>query len=524
VSPSRAEPTSYDRVPYISLPFAQTHPDRLAAIARMFALAPADVSRCRVLELGSASGGNLIPMAANLPGSQFVGIDLSQRQVDDGKTVIAGLGLSNIRLEHASILDVDRTWGKFDYILCHGVYSWVDAVVQDAILRICHENLAPQGVAYVSYNTYPGWHMREAVRHMMRYHAGQFEEPSEQIEQARALLAFLASASRSSGAYGELLNGEVERLGRAGDSYLFHEHLEQTNAPLYFHQFIERAERAGLLYLSEASVSDMLTSHFPADVAQTLERISPDILHLEQYMDFVRNRQFRQTLLCHKGLRPQRALTPAFMRGLMASSRARPETLPVDLSAGAPLVVWNGKQRGDVSLPATKAAFLILMERWPEAIDVETLCAESLERAAPVLGESTVEQARVGVMGDLFGAVMYGMVQLHTVPPRCTRTPSDRPRAHPVAAYQAQHGNIAVNAHHESLQFDDFAGEVLRLADGERTRAQMLEALVARHASGALVVERDGKAMTSPDVARRVLAERLEQAVAGLAKSAVLVS
>ena len=118
-------------------------------------------------------------------------------------------------------------------------------------------------MAYVSYNTYPGWHMREMVRHMMRYHAGQFADPREQVEQARALLTFLASASADTGPYGQLLTAEVERLGRAPDSYLFHEHLERTNLPIYFHQFIERAEHAGLQYLSEAVVSEMLTSHFP---------------------------------------------------------------------------------------------------------------------------------------------------------------------------------------------------------------------------------------------------------------------
>jgi methyltransferase-like protein/2-polyprenyl-3-methyl-5-hydroxy-6-metoxy-1,4-benzoquinol methylase len=519
-----SEPTSYDHVPYTSLAFSQTHPDRLATIARMFSLMPADVSRCRVLELGSASGGNLIPMAVNLPDSELVGMDLSRRQVEDARGVIAALGLRNIRMEHASILDIDDRWGQFDYILCHGVYSWVDSPVQDKILQICAANLTPQGVAYVSYNTYPGWHMREMVRHMMRYHAGRFEEPTEQVEQARALLAFLASASNGRGPYGELLNQEVERLGRASDSYLFHEHLEQTNAPCYFHQFTERAERAGLMYLSEASVSDMLTSHFPPAVAETLERISPDILHLEQYMDFVRNRQFRQTLLCRKDVKPKRALTPAFMHGLLVSSRAIPEKAPVDLSSTAPVVFWNGKQRADVLLPASKAAFTVLMERWPEAIEVDALCEEAIERVAPYLGETPIDEARRAVMGDLFGAVMYGMVHLHSVPPRCTNAPSDSPKAHPLAAYQASVGKVVVNAHHDTFDLDAFALEVLKLADGQRTREGMLDVLLALHADGRLVLEQEGTTITEPGAARTILADRLNQAIALLTRSALLVA
>lgn len=516
--------TSYDKVPYGSLAFAQTHPDRLATIARMFGLSPANVSKCRVLELGCASAGNLIPMAFSLPGSEFIGVDLSLHQVNEGRATISALGLSNIRIEHASILDIDRDWGTFDYIICHGVFSWVEAPVQDKILEIARDNLAPDGIAYISYNTYPGWHMREMVRHMMRYHAGQFEEPPEQIEQARALLTFLASASEHSGPYGELLSAEVERLSRASDSYLFHEHLEQTNSPLYFHQFVERAERVGLMYLSEAAVSDMLTGQFPAPVAETLERISPDILHLEQYMDFVRNRHFRQTLVCHKQLRPTRALTPAFMHGLMVSSPAVAETTPLDLSPDTIVVFKNGTQRADIRMPATKAALAVLMERWPQAIDVDELCATALERAALHLSEVSVDEARYSTMGDLFGGVMYGMIELHTQPPPCTNSPSERPRAHPVALHQAASGDLVVNAHHHMLRLEAISLEVLKLADGHRRISDILDELLARFERGAIELESDGQPVTAPEIARAILSDRLETTLVSLARGAVLLA
>src|SRR5262249_30408638 len=162
----------YDEVPYSSKPFPQTHPDNLATVATLFGMTPPPVERCRVLELGCAAGGNLLPLAAALPGSRFVGIDLSRRQIDDGRPGREALGLRNFRLRHRSILDVGADFGQFDYILCHGVYSWVPAPVQDKILEVCAGHLAPNGVAYVSYNTYPGWHIPGAVRAMMRYHAG----------------------------------------------------------------------------------------------------------------------------------------------------------------------------------------------------------------------------------------------------------------------------------------------------------------------------------------------------------------
>src|SRR5262249_50612084 len=99
--------TSYDEVPYESLPFAQTHPDRLATVATLFGMRPAPADRSRVLELGCAAGGNLIPMALALPQSRFLGTDLSGRQIADGQKVVGALGLTNIELKHLSITEVD---------------------------------------------------------------------------------------------------------------------------------------------------------------------------------------------------------------------------------------------------------------------------------------------------------------------------------------------------------------------------------------------------------------------------------
>jgi methyltransferase-like protein/trans-aconitate methyltransferase len=516
--------SSYDQIPYTSLAFPQTHPDHLAVIARIFGLSPPDVAACRVLELGCAGGGNVIPMAFNLPRSEFVGIDLSREQVLDAQTSIASLGLRNIRVEQASILDIDKEWGEFDFIICHGVFSWVERAVQEKSLAIASQNLTANGIAYVSYNTYPGWHMREMVRDMMRYHAGQFSDPKEQVEQARALLMFLASASKDTGAYHQLLTGEAERLSRSPDSYVFHEHLERTNLPLYFHQFVERAEAAGLQYLSEAVVSEMLTSLFPAPVAATLERISPDLLHLEQYMDFVRNRQFRQTLLCHAALRPARALNPDVLHGLMMSSPAEADSAAHDLTPGVPIAFVSGTRRASVTSPASKAALIVLTERWPCAIEVGELLQTALERAMPFASGQSNDGMRHAMLEDLFGGVMHGLIELHTQPPPCTHQISDTPRAHPVAAFQAETGRIVVNAHHAMSELDAMSAEILKLADGRRRREDMIDVLVEWFETGRLALEHEGTALTDPHAARALLSSRVDAALATLRRSALLVA
>src|SRR5262249_54229313 len=153
------------------------------------------ISSCRVLEIGCASGGNIIPMAEQLPGSRFVGIDLSPVQVAAGQRTIERTRLTNVELRNTSVLDVDECLGTFDYVVSHGVYSWVPPAVQNKILEVCSRNLAPNGIAYVSYNTYPGWHMRGLIREMMCYHTARFHDAQTRIRQARALLDFLAKSA-----------------------------------------------------------------------------------------------------------------------------------------------------------------------------------------------------------------------------------------------------------------------------------------------------------------------------------------
>ncbi len=284
---SSGRPTTYDVVPWVALAHEETHPDRLATIATLYGMSPPPVETCRVLELGCAQGGNLIPMALDLPGARFLGIDLSSRQIAEGVASIEALGLTNLELRTASILDVDEGYGTFDYILCHGVYSWVPDLVRDKILAICAENLSPHGVAYLSYNVYPGWHTRGLMRDMMNYHAGQFTEPTTQVRQARAILGFIVQAVRyPESPYARQLADETAELGNDADWYLYHEYLESDNRPFYFHEFAASATKRGLQYLASAFFRSWDTN-LPLQTQRPLEKLAPDRIRREQYLDLL---------------------------------------------------------------------------------------------------------------------------------------------------------------------------------------------------------------------------------------------
>ena len=155
---------AYDRVPYPDSAAPETHPRYLEAVALLSGMQPADLTSCRVLEIGCASGRNLLPMACEFPGSQFVGVDLAGEQIDEATSIARQLQLDNVDFHHASLTDINESWGEFDYILCLGVLSWVLPETQNEILSALGSHLSPHSVGVISYKTYPGWYQLDVLR------------------------------------------------------------------------------------------------------------------------------------------------------------------------------------------------------------------------------------------------------------------------------------------------------------------------------------------------------------------------
>jgi methyltransferase-like protein/ubiquinone/menaquinone biosynthesis C-methylase UbiE len=526
--PDRPTATSYDEVPYPSYSFAQTHPDRLATLATLFGLSPPPVEHCRVLELGCASGGNLIPMAEGLPHSEFVGIDLSSRQIADGQAAAAKLGLKNVTLGQANVVDVPDGFGPFDYIIAHGLYSWVPREVQDKILSVCKRSLAPNGVAYVSYNTYPGWHARGAVREMMRFHARQVTDPKERVAQARALLDFLAeSAPSRRPAYVEMLKDEQLLLRSRLDPYVLHEHLTEVNEPVYFHEFVERAARHGLQYLAEAEVSTMMPRWLGPATAAALAKLGDDSLGREQYLDFVTNRAFRQTLLCHHEVPLRRVMKPEAVMAFRITSPARCTSAQPNLRPGRPeeFRAPTGTTLGtDHAL--TKAALLHLEEVWPRCLTFDALQAAARTRLAeggPVVQVAAAyDRDTQELAGTLLQAFTADVVELHAYEPAFVVEPGVRPVASGWARLQAAGSDHVTNRRHELVPLDDLARFALSQLDGSRDRPALLEAVLRQVTAHGLVVQQHGQPVTDPGRLRDVLAHGLEVKLRGLGKSALL--
>ena len=518
--------TSYDEVPYESHPYPQTHPSRLAAVATLFGLNPPPVDTARVLELGCAGGGNIIPMAEAFPTATFVGVDLSARQVEDGRALVRDAGLTNVDLRHASITDVDETYGTFDYVVCHGVFSWVPAAVQDTVLDVCARRLAPNGVAYVSYNTYPGWHMRGMIRDMMRFHAARFASPHERTRQARALLDFLADSVRPDSPYAALLRQELEALRHQSDHYLYHEHLEEVNDPLYFHQFVDRLAPRGLRYLGEARVGTMLADGLGEGVEKALRLLATDQVQTEQYLDFLRNRMFRETLVTHARNAPQWQIQADRVARLHVASATRPVgDGPPDVRSAEAVRYRTAAGVGlTADRPVLKAAMAVLEAAWPGTVPFGDLLRDSralLGRDADAGTEA--EDGRALASAVLNGFLTSDVVELHGAPVAAARAAGERPRALAAARVRAGAGRSAATARHEVARLTDLERHLVPLLDGTRDRAALADALAASVAAGRLHLAQNGRPVTRADEARAALAAVLDQALHNVAQQGLLV-
>ena len=464
----------YDEVHYPSAVYSQTHPDRLAMMATLFGMTPAPVERCRVLELGCGDGWNLITMAHGLPGSEFTGIDLAAKPIARGNALVAQLGLKNVSLRAMDVADA-ADLGEFDYIIAHGFYSWVPQRVREKVMALCGRNLAANGVAYVSYNAYPGNHMRDMVRGMMRYHTAHFAEPGQKIRQARGLVKFLAESKEPREVYHQVLGQELERVGKYTDPAFFHDDLSSINQPFYFHEFMADASPHGLQFLAEADMTDNRRGIHPPHVEAVLAGLDPaDIVGRQQYLDFLKCRAFRQTLLCRSGVRLDRDVPPERVCGMRVAGEIRAASATPDLHSRAAEIFYEPKKAEiETDRPLVKVAFAKLGALWPECLHFRELLAHSMAELGRSGAEETAEDTE-NLGAALVQAHEAGFIEfrMHRAP--FVTEPGERPRASALAQLQLSHGDRVTTMLHQVAHIQDPLGrELLRLMDGTRDRSAL---------------------------------------------------
>ncbi|HKY69426.1 MAG TPA: class I SAM-dependent methyltransferase [Gammaproteobacteria bacterium] len=518
------EPNPYDEVQYLSHPYHQTHPDHLYTLGRLFGVEAVPYSEAHVLELGCASGGNIIPMAANAPLGQYLGIDLAKKQIEAGQSNIQELGLKNIKLEHQSIQNFDSSSEKFDYIICHGIYSWVDSEVRDKIMSVCHNHLKPNGIAYVSYNTFPGWNMVKSVRDMMLYHAQNFESPQRRAQEARGILKFIVDGLEGENSpYALLLRNEINLLSKQPDSYLLHDHLESVNYPVYLYQFVEHANKYKLAYLSDTPLFTMYPNNLPKKVADELNKIH-DIVRVGQYMDFVRNQRFRCTLLCHQEHKINRNLNTDDITKFHVAYNGKPTTISEDkFKEGEPVEFVGSGITLTVRNYLSKVAMTILNEAKGLPMNYNELVDKVMSRAK----ESDRNKVQITLNRDLnlLRLALGGLVTLHSSLPNYLLNVTEKPQVMSFVRYQAKEGPMVTNQRHQVVGLNPVERVLVSYLDGKHSKKDLIKKISEHVEKKDFTIKGEGDSpVTDPKDIALKSEQFCEQILMNFAKNALLVN
>ena len=302
----------YADLGYLSQPFPYASAPFLESYARLLGLSPAPASTARILEIGSSYGGNLISQALFYPKATFTGIEIAPTQVSVGKTYIDQLGITNLALLEGDVNESHHHLGTYDYIIAHGFYSWVDEETKDNFLRLCKEHLAENGILYMSYNTYPGWHKMDSVRALLEFankdidtlnHREKVRHGKTVASKLGALMLEYDTVKNQQASFLQSLRQTLQKQ----DCYVGHDHLEPVNTPVYFHQCMDHMAEHGFTYLCDCDLNLSFPDVYDETLRTKLQDLAPhDPLAREQYIDFMLNTAFRKSLFTHKGPTPKR--------------------------------------------------------------------------------------------------------------------------------------------------------------------------------------------------------------------------
>lgn len=470
---------SYDAIAYPSKIFSQTNPDNLAVMAKLFGMNPANAENCRVLELGCGNGSNLFAQAFIFPSSEFVGIDLSAGHIKDAKKGAEELSLSNISFHQIDVMEMNaKEFGKFDYIIAHGLISWIPEIVREKVFEIYRAMLAPNGVGYISYNTFPGGHIRDMARRIMRHHTRTTIDPTEKVQKAMSFLAFLVEHSTEKIAFQPFLERELERHFAHETADVYHDDLAEFYQPQYFYEFVETLGKNGLQFLSEAEITAMSMHSFSPEVREMMETLD-DIVEREQYMDFLRGRFFRQTLVCHQEVQLRRQIEPSILKDFYISSPIRPLNENPDLAARKVEKFVGRKDAGvEIDHSLTKAALVYLGEIWANSADFNEL----IENARRILEEkgfiSDDWEKEQNILTQILWQIYYstGLIEININRRKISTQASEKPKVNRLAAWQIKRGKNISTLVGASIKIDDdIAQHLIELMDGTRTRTELLE-------------------------------------------------
>ena len=470
----------YDAIPYRGAVIPNTAPDHLAVCSLWHQGPRPPLQPFCLAELGCGDGANLLPLAFYDPASTFIGIDRSGTELDRAREGARRLGLKNVRFVLKDVRDLGPAdVAECDYLIAHGLYSWVPEDTREAILAFCGQSLTPSGLAYISYNAQPGWGMRRLVRETLlrarSVREAALEDKTERaIEVAARLLEDLPSRDY---AHAVLLAEELERVRDGKPFYVFHEYLAEVNEGFWLRDVVEGARRHSLDYVADAQFCRW-EGHVPAELKAALARRNLDPIEQEEAADLLGNRYFRASMLCRADAPRASTSHQELIDALYFATSLSAESDPFDLTEG---VVerfsgqgFAGTQAPEVALNAsiTKAAVVLLAAQWPFGMRMQAVYDHAVELLA-THGCAVPTDARQQLADELMTLFETGQIDVRAREPfRSTEIP-EYPQAHALARFEAEHREALTTPYHVPIPFDPQTLTLVRAMDGYRSQAEL---------------------------------------------------
>jgi trans-aconitate methyltransferase len=463
LSPTMSDPVHalYQSHAYPAMSHPSTDPAVTAVAAKLAGLDVPAPSCANVLDIGCASGYNLLPLAARWPESHFTGIDFSKSAILEARETARLAGLTNIEFIECDLRNFDPGENCYDYIIAHGIYSWVPAEVRQSLLDFCKTHLSPEGVATICYNTLPGWALRNTLVDLTSLIA---QSPAAETigRDPEQILAFLATAAGNHTPYAKHLNTVLHDMFSKGAEVLSFDDFGPINEACTFLEFASHAGRSGLQYLGEASLQENFPISLPLGAEETLQPLATDPLALQQVIDVLTNRTFRNSLVCRADAPIQTRITTA--AALHFSVRCE------HLLKGTRLIDRSGIELANFEHPLTLAFFSALAETSPQSVPMQEILEIMAGRmkdpfdpthSLPLIARMVMDSAR------------QNLIKLRDLPVRFDPSPPTFPNLGALNRIAAKNAWPLVDIYHAPLTFSNARQQIACKMDGTHSIAEL---------------------------------------------------
>jgi len=257
------------------------------------------------LDLGCGTGISTLIAAATNPLGRFIGVDFNAGEIAEARQLAERAGVGNAVFLQASfdqlLDDPEHGLPECDFIVMHGVYSWIDADMRQAVHRVVQQRLRPGGVFYVSYITHPGTASFSAAQRMLRLVAqATAGSTDDRIKHGVAWLKRLADHGAGYFTEHAPASREVSRLDAMDPAYLAHEFLNPEWQAFHVSDVIASMDAIGCDYAGSASLLENIDAlSIPGKMAPVMAemvRAGWDAARMETARDIARNQNQRRDI------------------------------------------------------------------------------------------------------------------------------------------------------------------------------------------------------------------------------------